>query len=102
MIPESHFLILGAILFSIGLFGALTQRSIIGILMSIELILNAACINFVVFDKFLGNSDGLGQIFVLLVIAIAAATLVVGLALVIAVYRSSKTVSAEDINLMKW
>ena len=102
MIPQSHFLILGAILFSIGLFGALTQRSIIGILMSIELILNAACINFVVFDKFLGSPDGLGQIFVLLVIAIAAATLVVGLALVIAVYRSSKTVSAEDINLMKW
>ena len=102
MIPQSHFLILGAILFCIGIFGALTRRSIVGILMSVELILNAACINFVVFDKFQGNPDGTGQIFVLLAFAIAAATLVVGLALVIAVYRTTKNVSADQINLMKW
>jgi len=102
MIPLEHFLILGAILFCIGLYGALTRRSIIGILMSIELILNAACINFVVFDKISAKSDGLGQIFVLVVIAIAAATLVVGLALVMAVQRNSKTILADQINLMKW
>lgn len=102
MIPLEHFLILGAILFCIGLYGVLTRRSVIGILMSIELILNAACINFVVFDKISGKSDGLGQIFVLVVIAIAAATLVVGLALVMAVQRNSKTILADQINLMKW
>ncbi len=102
MIPLSHFLILGAILFSIGIFGALTRRSAIGILMSIELILNAANINFIAFNKFLGSPDGLGQIFALLVIAIAAASAVIGLVLVIAVYRNTKNIFADKINLMKW
>ena len=102
MIPLSHFLIFGAILFSIGIFGVLTRRSAIGILMSIELILNAANINFIAFNKFLGSPDGLGQIFALLVITIAAASAVIGLALVIAVYRNVKTIFADKINLMKW
>lgn len=102
MIPQNHFLILGAVLFSIGLFGALTRRNSIGILMSIELMLNAANINLVAFNKFLGSPDGLGQIFALFVIAIAAASAVVGLILVIAVYRNMKTIFADEINLMKW
>jgi len=102
MIPLSHFLILGAILFSIGIFGVLTRRSAIGILMSIELILNAANINFIAFEKFLGAGDGLGQIFTLLVITIAAASAVIGLVLIIAIYRNTKNIFAEDINLMKW
>lgn len=102
MIPLNHFLILGAILFSIGIFGALTRRSAIGILMSIELILNAANINFIAFDKFLGSTDGLGQVFALLIITIAAASAVIGLVLVIAVYRNIKNISADKMNLMKW
>lgn len=102
MIPLSDFLILGAILFSIGIFGALTRRSAVGILMSIELILNAANINFIAFNKFLGSPDGLGQIFALLVITIAAASAVIGLALVIALYRNTKNIFADKINLMKW
>ena len=102
MIPLEAFLILGAIIFSIGIFGALTRRSAIGILMSIELILNAANINFIAFNKFFGGTDGLGQIFALLVITIAAASAVIGLALVIAVYRNVKTIFADKINLMKW
>lgn len=102
MIPLGHFLILGAILFSIGVFGALTRRNAIGILMSIELILNAANINLIAFNKFLGSPDGLGQIFALFVIAIAAASAVVGLILVIAVYRNMKTIFTDKINLMKW
>lgn len=102
MIPQSHFLILSAILFSLGLFGALTRRNAIGILMSIELILNAANINLITFNKFLGSPDGLGQIFALFVIAIAAASAVVGLVLVIAIYRNAKTIFADKINLMKW
>jgi len=102
MIPQSHFLILGAILFAIGLYGALTRRTAIGILMSIELILNAANINLITFNKFLGSPDGLGQIFALFVIAIAAASAVVGLVLVIAVYRNMKTIFTEKMNLMKW
>lgn len=102
MIPQSHFLILGATLFSLGVFGALTRRNAIGILMSIELILNAANINLITFNKFLGSPDGLGQIFALFVIAIAAASAVVGLVLVIAIYRNAKTIFADKINLMKW
>lgn len=102
MIPQSHFLILSAILFSIGLFGALTRRNSIGILMSIELILNAANINFIAFNKFLGSPDDLGQVVAILVIAIAGASAVVGLALIIAIYRNAKTVFTDKINLMKW
>ena len=102
MIPQSHFLILGAVLFAIGLYGALTRRTAIGILMSIELILNAANINLITFNKFLGSPDGLGQIFALFVIAIAAASAVVGLVLVIAVYRNMKTIVTEKMNRLKW
>ncbi|MDD4878940.1 MAG: NADH-quinone oxidoreductase subunit NuoK, partial [Candidatus Omnitrophica bacterium] len=88
--------------FAIGLYGALTRRTAIGILMSIELILNAANINLITFNKFLGSPDGLGQIFALFVIAIAAASAVVGLVLVIAVYRNMKTIFTEKINMLKW
>lgn len=102
MIPLNHFLIFGAILFSIGIYGALTRRSAIGILMSLELILNAANVNFIAFNKFLGSSDDLGQVFALFVITLAAASTVIGLALVIAVYRNIKTIFADRINLMKW
>ncbi|OGX29363.1 MAG: NADH-quinone oxidoreductase subunit K [Omnitrophica WOR_2 bacterium RIFCSPLOWO2_12_FULL_51_24] len=102
MIPQSHFLILGAVLFAIGLYGALTRRTAIGILMSIELILNAANINLITFNKFWGSPDGLGQIFALFVIAIAAASAVIGLVLVIAVYRNMKTTFTEKMNILKW
>ena len=102
MISLGHFVTLSAILFCIGIFGALTRRNVIGILMSIELILNAANINLVAFNKYLGTPDGLGQIFALFVIAIAAAASVVGLVLVIAIYRNGKSVFTDDYNLMKW
>ncbi|MDP3790909.1 MAG: NADH-quinone oxidoreductase subunit NuoK [Candidatus Omnitrophota bacterium] len=102
MICQSHFLILSAALFSIGIFGILTRRNAIGILMSIELILNAANINLIMFNKFLGSNDGLGQIFALFVIAIAAASAVVGLGLVISIYRNVKTILVNKLNLMKW
>lgn len=102
MIPQSHFLFLSAALFSIGIFGILTRRNAIGLLMSIELILNAANINLITFNRFLGSPDGLGQIFALFVIAIAAASAVVGLALVISIYRTAKTILVNKMDLMKW
>jgi len=102
MIPLGYFVALSAVLFCIGLFGALTRRNTIGVLMSIELILNAANINLVAFNRYLGTPDGLGQIFALFVIAIAAAASVVGLVLVIAIYRNGKSVFTDDYNLMKW
>lgn len=102
MIPQSHFLILSAMLFSIGIFGILTRRNAIGLLMSIELILNAANINLIMFNRFLGSSDGLGQIFALFVIAIAAASAVVGLGLVISIYKNVKTVLVNKLDMMRW
>ena len=102
MIPLTHFIILSGILFSIGIYGVLVRRNVIGVLMSIELILNAANINLVAFNKYLGTANGLGQIFALFVIAIAAAGSVVGLVLVIAIYRNGKSIFTDDYNLMKW
>jgi len=102
MIPLSYFVLLSGILFTIGIFGVLTRRNVIGILMSIELILNAANINLVAFSKYFGTPDGLGHIFALFVIAIAAAGSVVGLVLVIALYRNGKSVYIDEVNLMKW
>ena len=102
MIFLHHYIVLSAILFCIGIFGALTRRNTIGVLMSIELILNAANINLVAFQKYLGTPDGLGQVFSLFVIAIAAAGSVVGLVLIIAIYRNSKSIFADNFNLMKW
>ena len=102
MISLDSYVILSTFLFCIGIFGVLTRRNVIGILMSIELILNAANINLIAFNKYLGTADGLGQIFTLFVIAIAAAGSVVGLVLVIAIYRNGKSVYMDEINLMKW
>ena len=102
MIPLSFFVGLSAFLFCLGIFGVLVRRNAIGILVSIELILNAANINLVAFNKYLGTPDGMGQIFALFVIAIAAAASVVGLVLIIAIYRNSKTIFTEKFNLMKW
>lgn len=102
MIPLNGFILLGAFLFCVGIFGVLTRRNVVGILISIELILNAANINLVAFNKYLGTPDGLGQVFSLFVIAIAAAASVVGLVLVIAIYRNGKSIFAEEYNLMKW
>ena len=102
MIPLNYFIVLGAVLFCIGIFGALTRRNAIGVLISIEIILNAANINLVAFNKYLGTPDGLGQIFALFVIAIAAIASVVGLVLVIAIYRNGKSIFVDQFNLMKW
>ncbi|MBI4423216.1 MAG: NADH-quinone oxidoreductase subunit NuoK [Elusimicrobia bacterium] len=97
----SHYLLLASALFVIGLFGALTRRNVIGILMSIELMFNAANINFVAFNRFLHPGQVLGQAFTIFAITIAAAEVVVGLALVLAIYRKVSTVYAEDYNLLR-
>ena len=97
-----YYLALAALLFSIGLYGVLTRRNIIGILMSLELMFNAANINFVTFNKFV-ITDGLtGQLFALFVIVVAAAEAVVGLAIVLLVYRNWKGIKADYVNVMKW
>ncbi len=108
MPPISWYLYVSAALFCIGLFGMMTRRNAISMLMSIELMLNAANINLVAFSGYLrdpANSTSAllsGQIFALFVIAIAAAEAAIGLAIVINVYRTVRHINADEINLMKW
>ena len=101
MIPLSWYLVLAAALFCIGLYGALSRRNAIGILMGVELMLNAVNINLIAFWRYVTPALVTGQMFALFVIAVAAAEAVVGLALIIAIYRSRDTVNVEDVDLMK-
>ena len=97
-----HFLILGAVLFCVGLLGAFTRRNAVVVLFSIEIMLNAANLNFIAFWRFSDNPEALhGPLFTLFTIAVAAAEVAVGLALVIAVYRHFKTVDLEQLNTLK-
>ena len=102
MIPLHWFLIVAAALFCIGLYGVLSRRNAVGILMGIELMLNAVNVNLVAFWRYLDPLGSLGQAFVLFVLVVAAAEAAVGLALVIAIYRNRDTIIVEDIDLMKW
>jgi len=102
MVPLNHYLILGAIIFSLGVFGALTRRNAIAILMSIELMLNAVNLNFIALARYLPQTLLQGQVFALFVIAVAAAEAAVGLAIVLGLYRNFKTINVDEINLMKW
>jgi NADH:ubiquinone oxidoreductase subunit K len=97
----THYLVLSSLLFLIGVFGALTRRNIIGILMGIELMFNAANINLAAFNRFLHPGGVMGQAVALFFITIAAAEVVVGLALVLAIYRNLDTVYVEEFSLLK-
>ncbi len=102
MIGLNHYLTLSTILFCIGIFGVLTRRNAIGILMSIELMFNAVNINFVAFSRFVTPAALVGQIFAVFVITIAAAEATVGLAIVLLIYRNFKGINVDNINIMKW
>lgn len=97
-----QFLILAAFLFCIGLYGVLTRRNAIGVLMSIELMFNAVNINLVAFSKYLAPLNLAGQVFAFFIIAVAAAEAAVGLAIILSIYRNFKNINVDDINLMKW
>ena len=101
-IPLSWYLILAAALFCIGLFGVLSRKNAIAILLGVELMLNAVNINLVAFWRYLDPVQMAGQVFAVIVFAVAAAEVAVGLALIISVYRRRKTVVADEIDLMKW
>ena len=102
MVPLSWYLIFAAALFSIGLFGALTRRNAIAILLGVELMLNAVNINLVAFWRYGDVTSMAGQVFAVIVFAVAAAEVAVGLALVISVYRRRNTVVADELDLLKW
>jgi NADH-quinone oxidoreductase subunit K len=100
MITSTHYLVLGGILALIGTLGVLTRRNIVVILMSIELILNAANLNLVAFARELNKVQG--QVFAIFVIAVAVAEASVGLGILIALFRNKETVDAGEIDLLKW
>ncbi len=100
MVPLSYYVILSLIVFIIGVIGVLIRKNIIVLLLSIELMLNAANINFVAFSHYLKTLNG--QIFVFFVLTVAAAEVVVGLAIIIALYRGRTTINVDDVNLMRW
>lgn len=102
MVPLSSFLALSAILFCIGLFGALTKRNFVIVLVSIELMLNAVNINLVAFSKYGVTPLITGQVFGLFSMAVAAAEVAVGLATLIALYRNRNSSDIRDIDQMKW
>jgi len=95
-----HYLILSLALFTIGIIGMLTRRNVLVMLMSIELILNAANINLIAFSRLHGSVDG--QVFVLFVMAVAAAEAVVGLSIILAFFRKRETVDSDEMDLLKW
>lgn len=101
MIPLSWFLMLAAALFCIGLYGVLARRNAIGLLMGVELMLNAANINLLAFERYVAPNGLAGQMFVVFNITVAAAEAAVGLALIIAIYRSRHTVAVEEIDLLR-
>ena len=103
MVPLSWYLIFAALLFSIGLFGVLSRRNAVAILLGIELMLNAVNINLAAFWRYGQDVTQMaGQVFAIIVFAVAAAEVAVGLALVISVYRRRNTVVADEIDMMKW
>lgn len=97
-----HYLVLSGVLFAVGLFGALTKRNLIVILMCVEIMLNGVNIALVAFSNFSRAAALTGQVFAMFVITVAAAEAAVGLALILAVYRSRDTVDVGRIDLMKW
>ncbi len=102
MIPLSWYLILAAALFSLGLFGVLSRKNAVAVLMSLELMLNAVNINLVAFWRYQNPVNIAGQFFAIIVFAVTAAEVAVGLALIISLYRRKRTVIAENVDLMKW
>ena len=109
-ITLTHFLVLGAVIFAVGLFGALAKRNTVAILMGIELMLNSVNLTLVAFSRYVkpaaagaeGAGQLTGQVFALFILAVAAAEAAVALALVLTVYRARRTVNLDEVNLLKW
>jgi NADH:ubiquinone oxidoreductase subunit K len=102
MIPLSWYLTFAAILFCIGLYGVLVRKNAIAIFMGIELMLNSINVNLIAFWRYRSQDGISGQAFAIIVFAVAAAEVAVGLALIISIYRRRRSVVADDMNMMKW
>ena len=99
MLTVNHYLVLSAILFTIGLTGVLTRRNVIVVMMSIELMLNAVNLTFIAFARYIGDMSG--HVFVFMVMAVAAAEAAVGLAVVLALFKNRETVDVDKVNILK-
>jgi len=99
VVPTSHYLVLSAVLFSIGVVGVLTKRNPIQIFMCIELMLNAANLSFIALGRHFGQVNG--QMYVIFALAVAAAEVSVGLGIIVAIFRSKETIDIDEVNLMK-
>ena len=99
MAPLEHYLIVSALLFTIGVVGVIVRRNVIVVVMSIEIMLNAANLSFIAFGRFMDSMDG--QMIVFFVMAVAAAEAAVGLAIVILIYRNRESTDVDDMNLLK-
>ena len=100
-VPLQHFLVVGLLLFALGLYTVLTRRNAIGILMGIELMLNAANVNYVAFARYSGTATD-GQIFALFVIMLAAAEAAVGLAIVLGIYQNFDSIDVEATDALRY
>jgi NADH-quinone oxidoreductase subunit K len=100
VVPLSWYIVLSAVIFSIGILGFLIRRNIIIMLISVEIMLNAVNISLVAFSHY--TQDMRGQIFVFFVIAVAAAEVAIGLALLIALFKNRSTVFVDELNMLKW
>jgi NADH:ubiquinone oxidoreductase subunit K len=101
-LPVTFFLVLSALLFSIGVYGVLARQNAVLVLLSIELMLNAVNINLVAFAAMFQDAGVPGQVFALFVIAVAAAEVGIGLAIVILIFRNRQSVDVDELSLMKW
>ena len=101
-IPLEHFLVLSAILFSIGVYGVLTRRNAVLIIMSVELMLNAASINMVAFAAYTSPAAFTGIIFAIFIITIAAAEVGLALAIILRIFRNRGTANVDEVDQLKW
>ena len=97
----NHYLVISAILFSLGLFGLLSRRNAVSVLMGVELILNAANVNFIAFSHFVTNQLG-GHVFAIFVIILAASEVAVALAIILSIYYNLRTINTDMVDNMKY
>lgn len=102
MITLQHYLVLAAALFCIGLYTALIKKNALAVLMGVELMLNAANLNLIAFNRFISPEKLSGQVFAIFVIVVAAAEVAVGLAIILTLYRNRKSTTVDDLDLLKW
>ena len=100
LVPLNYYLVLAAVIFAIGVIGVMIRRNLIVVLMSVELMLNAVNLTFIAFSRYLGSMAG--QVIVFFVMAVAAAEAVIGLAIIISVFRHRQTLDPQEMHLLKW